>query len=847
MTARRELWAKQSGLEERYPLACHLLDAAAAALVLWDTWLRPGLQELITDDLGADARALAGLATGLHDIGKANPYFAGQLLGHGEWAQSIRTELEACGYHFPKQATRGDVLARHERVSALTLLERGWENKPARTSWLGLVALGHHGSFRTQQFVGSFRRNAQGAWADAREDLTDLVHRGVGLKPGEVPEAVPVTTTILLSGLTVLADRIASSVDAVTAGQTAMATEQITVDEPDAWIAGRYSWLRDRVEQELGIYRNFEDPVADILRGRPPRHLQTQAVSAGSGLWIVMAPTGIGKTEAALLRHARQPERLLFLLPTMAATNAIMKRVQHAYRNTGNLASLVHSLASLEDFYNQPIAANDANGSGGLYPSEFVRSGSARLLAPVSVATVDQALKASLPLKWTHLRLLALANAHVVVDEVHTMDQYQTELLRVLMTWCGKTRARVTLLTATLPQWQRDALASAYSPGINLGPAQFPSTLLAPSPATTTPVETVHYRIDLETVLAEESVQAHCSWARERRSAFPDARLGVICNTVARAQGVARALAGTDDNVVVLHARMTAEHRRLVAAILERELGPESFGKSITVVGTQAIEASLDIDLDALSTDLAPAPGLLQRAGRAWRRHDPGRNQRLPGVKHLPLRVVCTGEEGWHWPYFSAELQRTWNYLRERDHLDTPNDNQAFIEFSAFSLKEALRDDEMAELEAKAAAAQKGSFAIYPIGDILNPEATIETVGQLTRAAGNSLDDATLDTDDLVTRLIQPPVVRVILMGDPAKVPGAWREGIKALELIRPHERERLQAALAGSLSLNGKLAREVLARQPTFTPKAPVLKAFIPVQVGDSFDYDQLVGVVRD
>ena len=77
--------------------------------------------------------------------------------------------------------------------------------------------------------------------------------------------------------------------------------------------------------------------------------------------------------------------------------------------------------------------------NGGLFPTEFVKSGASRLLAPVCVGTVDQAILGSLPTKFNHLRLLALANAHVVIDEVHTLDAYQSELLEDLLHWWAAT------------------------------------------------------------------------------------------------------------------------------------------------------------------------------------------------------------------------------------------------------------------------------------------------------------------------------------------------------------------------------------------------------------------------
>ncbi|MDK6900567.1 CRISPR-associated helicase/endonuclease Cas3, partial [Streptococcus agalactiae] len=91
------------------------------------------------------------------------------------------------------------------------------------------------------------------------------------------------------------------------------------------------------------------------------------------------------------------------------------------------------------------------------------------------------------------------------------------------------------------------------------------------------------------------------------------------------------------EHTIILHSRMTAEHRRQNAELLEKTIGPDKKGEGLTVVGTQAIEASLDIDLDVMRTELCPAPSLIQRAGRVWRREDINRSLRIPGAVHLPM------------------------------------------------------------------------------------------------------------------------------------------------------------------------------------------------------------------
>src|SRR5699024_8234425 len=98
-------------------------------------------------------------------------------------------------------------------------------------------------------------------------------------------------------------------------------TTEKSLSNPVDWINSTYEPAIDIIKQNLGIYKNGgPNWNSHILKGYEPRKAQKLAMEAGDGLEILMAPTGNGKTEAALLRHAQKDERLIFLLPTQATT-----------------------------------------------------------------------------------------------------------------------------------------------------------------------------------------------------------------------------------------------------------------------------------------------------------------------------------------------------------------------------------------------------------------------------------------------------------------------------------------------------------------------------------------------
>jgi CRISPR-associated endonuclease/helicase Cas3 len=107
----------------------------------------------------------------------------------------------------------------------------------------------------------------------------------------------------------------------------------------------------------------------------------------------------------------------------------------------------------------------------------------------------------------------------------------------------------------------------------------------------------------------------------------------VVCNTVGRAQEMYLRLrhaleqeGRSTERLMLLHSRFTQQDRSHKSKELERWLGKDRWDKKGTflgedtiVVGTQVVEVGLNISAGVLHTELAPANSLIQRAGRCAR------------------------------------------------------------------------------------------------------------------------------------------------------------------------------------------------------------------------------------
>ena len=857
------LWAKMGRSHNPYPLIAHLLDTAASARVLWDLWLSRQLRDALTDALGGDpnrARNLVAYAAAVHDVGKANPVFQAQLGSQRppEWASVVVEQLQTSGYKnadFDADwcgAPPAHGVRRHEGVSFHVLNGRAPQDlyaDPAQ-SWVAAAALGHHGAYldlgdSTGMVGADLDMACEHTWATQQDEHTATIRRALGVE--DVPELAGVyaaPAVVLISGLVTLADHLSSEDASVAAGRAAWrAANEL---DPEQWLGDRERWLRERLPHTLGVYTNPKTPRDAVLpAGATPTELQADAEGVGGGLWIVMHPTGDGKTEASALRHmARDDEGLLFALPTRATADAIMDRVVRWYTSVDVIGGLAHGTSSLHRFYmpeqekeDKPCSDDETTpGPGGMSAGDWYVSRLRTLLTPVTVATCDQVLAGALSQKWAPLRLLALANKHVVLDEVHTFDQYQTQLLCELLAWWGATGTRVTLLSATLPTWQRNMFAQAYHPdadAIDAEQARFPdhvhinsSTGVATAPDAPRRPRRAPYTQHLEHVTSPDPAQAHIEWACSMRDKYPLARLAVVVNTVDAAIEVAAGLRAAGERVLLLHSRMVAGHRATATGALLHELGKideekptQGHGAGLTVVGTQVIEASLDIDLDAMSTDLAPVPSLVQRAGRTWRFDDPRRSSRIGSLADLPgptLRVVAkTDERGLlherQAPYLHAGQARASAATAARLGLSVPFGVQRYVDEAAFSLADAAAsvaasesgaEGEYRKLLLQEAAASRAKSALGgPDGLLACP-----TYGALI-----ALTAKNLTREEGATRYIDRDSEQVVLIDPTGQHPFAMRATVESLAGAR--DSSVLRRALEATVPVSGAGANSWVGR----------------------------------
>jgi CRISPR-associated endonuclease/helicase Cas3 len=385
----------------------------------------------------------------------------------------------------------------------------------------------------------------------------------------------------------------------------------------------------------------------------------------GPQLFLLEDVTGAGKTEAALiLAHrliaAGLAHGLYFALPTMATANQMYRRVGDVYRHLfadGERPSLVlaHSARQLvEDFAlsvqrgGQAYTKGEASASMNCN-SWLADSNKKALLAQVGVGSIDQALLAVLPVRHQSLRLIGLAGKVLIVDEVHAFDAYVRALLCRLLRLHAAQGGSVVLLSATVPQELKAELLSAYCQGLGQ-PA--PAAALLPN-----------YPLASQ-LCAQYLRQQPCATRREVRRRVrvahlhdeaevirlivSEAKVGrCVCwvrNTVDDARHAFNRLWEVlpPQTLHLFHSRYVMGHRLEIEDRVLNVFGKGSNAESRSgrvLVGTQVLEQSLDFDVDAMVSDLAPIDLLIQRAGRLQRHVRQANGDMWPSTVAAELRI----------------------------------------------------------------------------------------------------------------------------------------------------------------------------------------------------------------
>ena len=549
------------------------------------------------------------LVASAHDIGKVSPHFqekihsaAGERLGIG------KAELDT-------------ILGGHATVSQNCL-------KDSALKFIPQILGRHHGV--SSNDAGCPNDNVYGgqAWQQSRMNLLAHLKDGFGC---DWPTICDENQANVLAGLTCAADWIGSGAlfDGVLPdGQPDTTPWQNLISEA----VDRAGFVGFKVRPNLSFKNIFSFQ---------PHEAQTKFIQAVNrrGVYILEAPMGMGKTEAALYAAYKVLSQgaatgIYFALPTQLTSDKIYDRMNTFLAKV--LAEdckfrslLLHSSAWLRD---------TELGEEGMPGKGWFSSSKRGLLAPFAVGTIDQALMGVMNVKHGFVRTFGLAGKIVILDEVHSYDSYTGTIMDKLVHTLQELQCTVIILSATLTAERRADLLGQKSNEVSY---PLVSALPRGSAALYFPVAQTDFATVSASVKNDEKEALEEAILRAERGE----QVLWIENIVTESQDrfkiiAARAQAcGVKIECGLLHSRFLRTDRQCNEKKWVNAYGKEGHAKRSEcgriLVGTQVLEQSLDIDADFLITRICPTDMLFQRIGRLWRHREADKLRPEPAKREV--------------------------------------------------------------------------------------------------------------------------------------------------------------------------------------------------------------------
>lgn len=679
-----------------HPVAYHLLDVAAVA----DAFLiaRPSSTRRAAGLLGLDEseahRVLVALVA-LHDLGKFAPAF--QVKAPELWPASLGA-CEPDRVRLGRHTDDGYVLWGSKL--AVLVRNRVWPRGRSALAAFAPAIFGHHGS-PVRNLYRPSEREVFGAALGPAVDCAERVLTLLMPAPVDAPDLSDERARLAswwVAGLTSVSDWVGSN-------QRRFPYTAPLADDPTL---AKYWAIAQRAAadamRESGLVAPAVAPrrsFTELVKGKAPTPVQGWAdavdLPAGPTLIVIEDVTGAGKTEAAqMLVHrllvAGRATGAYWAMPTQATANAMYARQADMLNGLFLSATsdarpsivLAHGQQRLHEKFRATVLARVAEGEEARHPgcgrdgelpstaacAAFLADDSrAALLADIGAGTVDQALLGVLPSKYNAMRLFGLADKVLVVDEAHAYDAYMGIEVLELLRFQAALGGCAIVLSATLPKKQRELMAGAWIEGLD-GGRRRGGLFREPEPLTHSVAYPLATIVSGGAIPVREEGLETAAWSRRDIGVrlvhdVAGALDHVLCavaaggavawvrNTVHDCLEAAALLRARDVEPLVFHARFAQGDRQRreeeVLSLFGRHASADA-RRGRVLVATQVIEQSLDLDFDAMVSDVAPIDLLVQRAGRLQRH--PERDAARPVGLERELVVLA--------PVFAQEPPPDW-------------------------------------------------------------------------------------------------------------------------------------------------------------------------------------------
>jgi CRISPR-associated endonuclease/helicase Cas3 len=356
---------------------------------------------------------------------------------------------------------------------------------------------------------------------------------------------------------------------------------------------------------------------------------------------VLIAPTGSGKTEFALLWVKNRGKKLIYTLPLRVALNDLYWRFADKEKGyfENNLLSILHSTSFIEylkeDKYGEELDVGEKQTISELFSS------------PLTLTTPDQIFLISLKYYGFDKIVSTYPLSAIVIDEIQAYNPEMAAVIIKTLKIIKELFGNLLIITATFPPYFREFVNEEDFKIIDIKKMDDEIKRHVKN------YNLKRHRIDVLNCQIFEYEENEDSKLRINEQSFKklkeilveneDKNILIILNNVGKSIELFKKLENDneikeriivkDENneiPLLLHSRIIEKGKSKRIEAIKKAL--EKGEKGMVVVSTQLVEASVDIDFDLLITEISPIDSQIQRWGRIYRNRNSDYNDVHPNI-----------------------------------------------------------------------------------------------------------------------------------------------------------------------------------------------------------------------